>query len=67
MHKSKKPVLMSDETTQLPISMYTSTGVGLRDRAFIAVIIHAFAYQRDAAHHREGERDCVRRADLGPG
>ena len=41
--KGKTPVLLGEEARQLLDSMTTETVVGLRDRAFIALLIYTFA------------------------
>src|SRR6266699_5412522 len=41
--KGKTPILEADEARQLLDSIDTSTPVGLRDRAFIALLVYTFA------------------------
>jgi site-specific recombinase XerD len=69
--KGKTPVLEADEARQLLDSIDTSTLVGLRDRAFIALLIYTFARVSAAVHmnvrdyYPQGKRWWVRLHEKG--
>jgi site-specific recombinase XerC len=69
--KGKTPVLDGDEAKQLLASIDTSTVVGLRDRALIALLIYSFARISAALHmnvedyYPQGKRWWVRLHEKG--
>jgi site-specific recombinase XerD len=69
--KGKTPVLGGDEARQLLDSIDTSTAVGLRDRALIALLIYTFARISAALHmnvedyYPQGKRWWVRLHEKG--
>jgi integrase/recombinase XerD len=69
--KGKTPVLNGDEAKQLLASIDTSTVVGLRDRALIALLIYSFARISAALHmnvedyYPQGKRWWVRLHEKG--
>jgi site-specific recombinase XerD len=69
--KGKTPVLEADEARQLLDSIDVSTAVGLRDRAFIALLIYTFARVSAAVgmtvadYYVQGRRSWVRLHEKG--
>jgi site-specific recombinase XerD len=69
--KGKTPILDGDEARQLLASIDTSTVVGLRDRALIALLIYSFARVSAALHmnvedyYPQGKRWWVRLHEKG--
>lgn len=69
--KGKTPVLEADEARQLLDSIDVSTAVGLRDRAFIALLIYTFARVSAAIgmsvadYYMQGRRSWVRLHEKG--
>ena len=69
--RGKTPVLTNDEARQLIDSLDTSTPVGMRDRALIALLIYSFARVSAALHmnvddyYPQGKRWWVRLHEKG--
>jgi len=69
--KGKTPVLTADEARQLLDSIDTSTRVGLRDRALIAIMVYSFARvsavvgMRVQDYYQNGKRCWIRLHEKG--
>jgi site-specific recombinase XerD len=69
--QGKTPVLLGEEARRLLDSIKTETVVGLRDRAFIALLVYTFARVSAAAHmnvedvYVQGKRTWVRLHEKG--
>jgi site-specific recombinase XerD len=69
--QGKTPVLMGEEARRLLDSIKTETVVGLRDRAFIALLVYTFARVSAAVHmdvedvYVQGKRTWVRLHEKG--